>query len=364
MNGPGSNNTEQLNILILKPSSLGDVVQALPVLRMLKRALPQAGLWWWIDSAYQDLLKDDPDLTGLVPFPRRNWTTPAGLRTMAASLRQMRQIRPDVVIDLQCLLRSALAGWLANGKRYIGLDDRRELAHLFYDTAIPRPATDAHAVEWYLKVLDVLGIPVTWNFEWLPTRHATAEAIRQHHQCATQLWIALCPGARWPTKRWPVPYFAQTAKLIQAQTPNAKFVVLGAEADRTAAERISTELGDGCLNLAGQTSIPELIEWIRLARLVITNDSAPMHIAAAVGTPIVTVFGPTDPKRTGPYRARARVLTHSLPCMPCLREHCTWHVPLQCMHEIHPDQVAEAASELLQTTGCPVLPTTHHKQDQ
>lgn len=364
MNRPSTIHTGQLNILILKPSSLGDVVQALPVLRMLKRSLPQASLWWWIDTAYQDLLKDDPDLTGLVPFPRRNWNTSAGLRTTAASLWHMRQIRPDIVIDLQCLLRSALVGWLANGKRYIGLDDRRELAHLFYDTAIPRPGPAAHAVEWYLKVLDVLGIPATWDFEWLPTRRTIAETIRQRYQPTEQVWIALCPGARWPTKRWPVTYFAQTAKQILARFPGTRFVVLGSRADMPAADRIRTELGDCCLNLAGQTSIPELVEWIRLARLVISNDSAPMHIAAAVGTPIVTVFGPTDPKRTGPYRARARVLSLSLPCMPCLREHCTWHVPLQCMHEIRPDQVAEAASELLQTTGCPVLPTTLHKQDQ
>ncbi|HKS35842.1 MAG TPA: glycosyltransferase family 9 protein, partial [Verrucomicrobiae bacterium] len=167
-----------MRILILKPSSLGDVVQALPVLRLLKLHLPASEIYWWIDSRLSPLLEGDPDLAGLFPFERRRWSSPLHWGELFASVRRMRELKFDWVIDLQSLMRSGIFAWLANGSLTIGLEDRREGAAAFYDIAVPRPSFHTHAVDWYLNVLPVVGVPVHWNFTWLPPRERVAAELR------------------------------------------------------------------------------------------------------------------------------------------------------------------------------------------
>ena len=163
-----------MKILILKPSSLGDVVQALPVLRLLKRHYPGAEIFWWIESNLAGLLEGDPDLSGIFRFDRERWATPWHWGDIWKSIRALRQQRFDLIIDLQALARSGTVGWLANGKFFIGLHDARELAHGYYDVSVPRPSSQTHAVDWYLEVLRVIGVPVHDNFEWLPKRDTAA----------------------------------------------------------------------------------------------------------------------------------------------------------------------------------------------
>ena len=163
-----------MKILILKPSSLGDVIQALPVLRLLKLHWRDARIYWWIDSALAPLLAADPDLAGVVRFERRRWAKPRYWPEMCRSIRWLRAQKFDLVIDLQCLLRSAVFAWLANGKLLAGLDETREGARGFYDLAVPRKSFHTHAVDWYLSVLPPLGVPVHSGFEWLPARPAVA----------------------------------------------------------------------------------------------------------------------------------------------------------------------------------------------
>ncbi len=127
-----------MKILILKPSSLGDVIQALPVLRLLKLHFKDAEIFWWIDSALAPLLEGDPDLAGIVRFERQRWGKPQHWPEMFLSIRWLRAQKFDLVIDLQCLLRSAVFAWLANGKKLVGLDEVREGARGFYDLAVPR----------------------------------------------------------------------------------------------------------------------------------------------------------------------------------------------------------------------------------
>ncbi len=161
-----------MKILILKPSSLGDVIQALPVLRLLKLHFRDAEIFWWIDSALAPLLEGDPDLTGIVRFERKRWKSPRHWPEMLRSIRWLREQDFDLVIDLQCLARSGAFAWLADGKFLIGLDEVREGARGFYDAAVPRKTFHTHAVDWYLSVLPKLGVPVQQNFEWLPERLA------------------------------------------------------------------------------------------------------------------------------------------------------------------------------------------------
>jgi heptosyltransferase I len=349
-----------VKILILKPSSLGDVIHALPVLRLLKRHWPESRIHWWLDADLAPILEKDPDLAGLFRFQRQRWAAPHQWPEIAASLRAMRRERFDLAIDLQGLARSGLFAWLANAGLTVGLDNlregEREGARAMYDLTPDRALPQTHAVDRYLAVLPLLGVPVHWNFEWLPVRPEAARSVRlkwMPHGDATR-WIVLVPGASWNNKRWPAPYFAAVVKELQ-EIPDLRFVVLGGKDEWPLGETIAAAAPERALNLAGSTTLDEMIEWIRLSRLTITNDTGPMHVAAALNRPVVALFGPTNPWNTGPYRQMANVLQITrLPCVPCLKSHCTYSEPLACLHGITPDTVLEKARLALAAVSDPL----------
>ncbi|HUE35869.1 MAG TPA: lipopolysaccharide heptosyltransferase II [Candidatus Acidoferrum sp.] len=338
-------------ILILKPSSLGDVIHALPVLRLLKLHLRDAEIYWWIDASLAPLLEGDPDLTGIVRFERKRWSSPPGWPEMFRSVLWMRAQKFDWVIDLQGLLRSALFGWLARGKIFVGLDNRfeggREGANAFYDVAV-QSGDDKHAVERCLSVLPALEVPVHTRFQWLPERPQVAAGINaKWPEAGASRWIAIQPGARWPTKCWPTQNFADLVRLLAQKFPDVRFAVMGSEADKVSGQTISFGAPGRVLNLCGQTSLPEMVEWLRLCDLMITNDTGPMHAAAALGAPVVALFGPTDPRFTGPYGQLENVLRIELPCAPCFKSYCAWKNPLECLTAITPPRVFEFAEKKL-----------------
>ena len=346
-----------MKILILKPSSLGDVIQALPVLRLLKLHFRSAEIFWWIDSALAPLIEGDPALTGIVRFERKRWGRPRHWPEMLHSIRWMREQHFDLVIDLQCLARSGAFAWLANGKFLVGLDEIREGARGFYDVAVRRASFHTHAADWYLAVLPQLGVPVHKNFIWLPERPQIAAEVKRKWPSAfvsnpqsairnPQL-IALQPGARWPNKRWPAEKYAELVRLTADHFPAARFAILGDAGDRPLGEIISRAAPERCLNLCGATSLPEMIEWLRLCDLMVTNDTGPMHVAAALGKPLVAMFGPTEPRRTGPYGQLENVLHIELPCSPCLKSHCVWKNPGECLNAISPARVLAQVCRIL-----------------
>ena len=343
-----------MKILILKPSSLGDVIQALPVLRLLKLHFPNAEIFWWIDSALAPLIEGDPDLTGVVRFERKRWSRPQHWPEMLRSIRWLRAQNFDLVIDLQCLARSGAFAWLARGKFLVGLDEVREGGRGFYDVAVPRKSFHTHAVDWYLAVLPELGVPVHKKFSWLPERPAIAAEIKRKWPAENSKFkiqnsklILLQPGARWKNKRWPAKYFAELIRLLAPKFPHARFAVLGGDDDRPLGEIISQAAPERCLNLCGQTSLPEMVEWIRRCDLMITNDTGPMHVAAALVRPLVALFGPTERRRTGPYGQLENVLRLDLPCSPCLKPDCHFEKPEECLRALPPALVFERAQKLL-----------------
>ena len=350
-----------MKILILKPSSLGDVVQALPVLRLLKLHFRGAEIFWWIDSALAPLLEDDPDLAGVVRFERKRWKSPRHWPEMLRSIRRLREQNFDLVIDLQCLARSGAFAWLARGKFLVGLDEVREGARGFYDIAVRRASFHTHAVDWYLSVLPQLGVPVHNNFAWLPERPRVAAAVKRKWPGAfvfktqsairnPQL-IALQPGARWQTKRWPAGNLAELVRLTVKNFPATRFAILGDAGDKPPGEIISRAAPEQCLNLCGETSLPEMVEWLRLCDLMVTNDTGPMHVAAALGKPLVAIFGPTEPRRTGPYGHLKNVLRVELPCSPCFKGHCAYEKPNECLNAISPAMVFERVRKQLQPSA-------------
>ncbi|MGZ4961137.1 MAG: lipopolysaccharide heptosyltransferase II [Limisphaerales bacterium] len=340
-----------MKILILKPSSLGDVIQALPVLRLLKRHQPKSEIYWWLDANLVPLLDGDPDLAGIFPFQRKRWASAHRWPEIATSIRTMRAMKFDYAIDLQGLARSALFAWLSNADVLIGLDNPREGgregARAFYDLTPPRCAPGTHAVDRYAAVLPLLNVPIAWDFEWLPRRATVAAAVQSKWPIANEQWVLLVPGARWENKLWPVEHFAATVKLLAKDT-NLKFAVLGSGDDKQLGKTISSAVPGRVLDLTGQTSLHEMIEWLRLSRLVIANDTGPMHIAAALGKPTIALFGPTDPKSAGPFRQLDKVLQSDSPsCIPCLKGRCSYPERIACLKAITPELVAAKANQLL-----------------
>jgi len=331
-----------VRILILKPSSLGDVVNAIPVLRLIKRRDPAASVYWWINVELASLLEGDRDLDGVILFDRRHWGSPWRWPEAVASVRRVRRMGFDVVLDLQGLLRSGLMAWLANGAMTVGVDDPREGAPAFYDVRVPRPEGRPHAVDWCLAALGPLGAPVAWDFDWLPIRAEVVDAIRRRWPIGDHPWLAVQPGARWLNKRWPAEHFRALVRRLTQGRPDLRVAILGGAAERELAEAVRQGAPDRCLNLAGATTLWEMIEWIRLSSMMVTNDTGPMHIAAALGRPVVAVFGPTDPLRTGPYGQVGHVLQEALACAPCRQPRCRHDPPVECLTRLSPERVAEA----------------------
>jgi lipopolysaccharide heptosyltransferase I len=330
-----------VKILILKPSSLGDVVQALPVLRLLKRHLPQSEIFWWIETGLAPLLENDADLAGLVRFNRRRWAEPRNWARLFRSVRWARAQHFDWVIDLQCLARSAVFGWLTNGQLTVGLDEPREGARGFYDLIATRPSYYTHAVDWYLRVLDLLKVPIHWDFQWLPRRPDIEKTVRHKWPVDASRWVVLQPGARWLNKRWPIESFAELVRRLAASANEFRFAILGGAEDVSLGATIAQVAPDRCLDLTGKLSLPEMLEWIRLSEIMISNDTGPMHAAAAMGKPLVALFGPTEPRRTGPYGQLQNVLQEKLWCSPCMRPRCKNPMHLECLHKLTPSLVLE-----------------------
>ncbi len=294
------------------------------------------------------MLEGDPDLAGVIRFERDGWSDIRKWLAFWRSIQWARRESFDLVIDLQCLARSAIFGWLANGKLTIGLDESREGARAFYDLIVPRASYHTHAVDWYLGVLPLINVPVDWNFEWMPKRPDVATGVREKWpEIQVGRWLVLQPGARWFNKRWPVEHFAQLVRLLAPGHADLKFAILGGAEDEPLGRTIAQVAPDRSLNLAGKLSLPEMVEWIRLSELMVTNDTGPMHVAAALGTPVVGMFGPTEPARTGPYRQIEHALQLALPCVPCMKSRCAYYKPFECLRALPPSAVFENVGKRL-----------------
>ena len=321
------------------------------MLRLLKLHWPDSRIYWWLDSTLLPLLEGDPDLTGVVPFERRNWVAPTQLKKLWDTIRCLRAQQFDLVIDLQCLARSGALGWLANGQLYIGLDEKREGARGFYDLVVRRPSYLTHAIDWYLGVLDLLDVPVHTDFVWLPAKPEVAAAVCAKWPLTARKLVTLLPGARWPTKRWPTPNFAALIRILADENRELQFAILGGQDATNVGAELVNAAPARCIDLTGKTTLPEMVEVLRLSSVVVSNDTGPMHVAAALGRPVVALFGPTEPRRTGPYGQLENVLQARLDCVPCMRAVCRYREQLACMRAIAPETVAARVRQLVQDTG-------------
>jgi len=327
---------ERKRILIIKLSSLGDIFHALPAVHNLQVGL-DADVDWVTQPEYVELVKCFPMVSTVIPFPRRQFLSRAG-----ALIRAVRARRYDYVVDLQGLIKSAIVARVSRAGLRIGPSFQREGARFLYDAMAGRRNKDRHAVEENLDVVRYLGLPV------LPVvfpLHFPAPVVS-----GTAPRIALVPWSRRVNKNWPAPYFVEVARQIQKEF-GASIFLFGGKADQAGCEEMRRALvapaAEGCVvNLAGQTSLVEMGGWFSRMDLVLANDSGPLHMAVAQGVPVVALFGPTDPKRTGPYGAGHHVIRSGMDCCPCFGKDC--RLPqVECMERIRPEQVMGSVRDVL-----------------
>jgi len=333
-------------ILIVKPSSLGDVVHALPLVPLLRRRWPQARISWLVAPAYADLLRGVPGIDELIIFDRRRlgkaWRSLGALAGLLSLHADLRRRRFDLVIDLQGLFRS---GWLTYKTRApvrVGFRNAREMAWLFYTHRVELRCVDLHAVDRYLALAGAIGcetLPVHFDFSVrVEERQRVRSMLEAAGLPAGAPYAVLLPGAAWESKRWPAERFATLARALREQL-GLEVVAAGGDDARQPARQI------GCgADLTGKTSLRELTALLEMASLVVANDSGPMHIAAALGTPLVAIFGPTSPVRTGPYGRPECVVRAEVPCAPCYRRRCR---PLRCIEAVTVEMVLKAARRQL-----------------
>lgn len=307
------------NILLIKPSSLGDIVMALPALSSLRRSFPPARISWLVRPEFAPLIEGHPHLDEIILFDRkrlsRAWCSPAAFRGLISLVGDLRRRRFDVVLDLQGLFRSASLSWLSGCKQRVGPIWRKELAHHFYTTAIPPRLEWVHVIDYYLKVIEAMGgadLRVEFVLPEKPVAVAAARDLLSHHGVDSGGYAVIIPGSVQASKCWPAERFAALADRIAAEQGLA-VVATGSKAEIAAIEEVRRCAKRPIASLAGCTSLPELTEVLRMAKLVVSNDTGPGHIAAALGRPLVMLFSWSNPLRVGPYRRPECIVARDMP---------------------------------------------------
>lgn len=335
-------------VLIIKPSAIGDVVHTLPVLNLLRRHWPNAQISWLVTPECAGVVDRHPFLHEVIHFDRKGfvgaWRNPRAILALRELAQSLRKRAFDLVIDLQGLFRS---GWLSRTTHApvrLGLSDARELAGIFYTHRVDVGPRDQHAIERYLAVTEALGAgrgPVEFPF-------AVDEIDRQSIAAMVpERYAVLLPGANWVTKRWPVERFAALQRPLRERF-GLQTVIAGGPDDEELARQIPG------VNLVGKTTLRQLVALLEGADLVIANDSGPMHIAAALGRPLVVPFGPTNAARTGPYGRPDSVIRVGIECSPCYSRRCS-HI--SCLKWLEVDAVLDAAGKQIGHDSALSLPT-------
>ena len=295
------------NILIIKPSSLGDIVLALPALTALRKSFPEAKISWLIRPEFAPLLKNHPHLTETILFDRKflgkAWFHPRALASLLSLIWRLRRSKFDAVIDLQGLFRTASLAWLSGCKRRLGMAGARELAHIFYTHKVAQDRDCIHLVDYYLKMVQTTGASKTQVQFLLPVDSAAADAVNRLLKTKgiePGSFAVFVPTSAHRDKCWPVERFAALADKISSQF-GLSIIATGAASENSAVERLRSLANVPIANFAGATSLSELSALLKAARLVVSNDTGPGHIAAAEGAPLVLIFGRSNPARVAPY---------------------------------------------------------------
>lgn len=340
---------EPKKILIVLHGSVGDVTRALPLASLVRRRFPSAHLAWSVEPACYPLIEHFNAVDEIILFDRRSW--------MSATWPFLKKIRGrgfDLVLDLQRHLKSGLISRSTGARWRLGFhpSNAKEFNWLFNNRHLEAAGDEISKLDHYLKFAEHLGIaprPVQWEIALTPQDKLN---VRKHLASVRGEFAVLFAGARWESKRWFASQMTAAAQEL-GDRHGLSVVLLGGKEERAIAEEVSSALGSQSLNLAGRTSLREAVGIIARAKICIGPDTGLMHLAAAVGTPVVSLWGATDPQRTGPYGFETLVIKGQADCSPCHRKSCP--IGRVCMRSIGADAIMEKVALALGRKHKPIV---------
>jgi heptosyltransferase I len=351
----------QINrILIIQPSRLGDCIFSLPTVSALRKRFPDAYIAWLVDDRCQDIVTGNPDLNEVIVFERNRLLSAWKKKKLGEVWRFVQELKHslrskqfDLSIDVHGLFKSGILAYLSGAKYRIGSFNTvgmRELSYLF-SRPIPVTKDDHHVIDRHLAVVRYLGgkiedplFPISVPAE---DTKFILDLLAANGIAPDDTLVVIHPGAGWLTRRWYPDRFAAVADAL-SRTHQVKIAIIGGrgggKGETGLAESIMQMMHYPAVNLANKISIKQLVALLHRTNLFIGNDAGPLHIASAIGTPVIAIFGPTDPAVNGPYNKNSVVLRKDLPCSCCRKKKCK---TLACMAQIAVADVVKAAERIL-----------------
>jgi len=346
-------------ILVIKPSSLGDIIHTLPLVHALKRSFPESSIGWVVQKGFAPLLECDPAVDTVFPVFIPSTSDPqagrfayfqalkATMTTLKGLSHRLQGDPYDLILDLHASFRSGLLGRANPGGTRLGFKEAKEGNTFFQNRLVTVPEDVEHALEKNLVFADYLDCTVSAEDFYLCSGQDDDESVEyllaRKKMSAAQGLIYANPAARWETKFWSAAHWAELADRFYAlETP---IIFAGSGEDRGYIASITALMKTPAVVTAGECTLPQTAALLKRCALYIGLDSGPMHMAAMAGVPVVALFGPTHPRRVGPYGvAHAIVRAEELDCLECRKRRCA---QLYCMEKISVQMVSEAALALL-----------------
>jgi heptosyltransferase-1 len=343
--GPAGDSAPR-SILLLRTSALGDVVHCLPVASALRRAFPAARIAWVVEEPFLPLVASHPAVDEALPVALRRWRrrplAAVTRREVFAFLRRLRAVRAEVALELMGNHKGGILAALSGARRRIGAvrSARREPSSALWLNELVQTRGD-HAVDAALSLLSALDVePGTADF-------AAAALLpgATHDDAGTDAvgYVLLQPGAGWANKRYPVSWWGEVARALAAAGERVR-VLAGPEESALARGVVAVADAGVAVAALDPGGLEALARWLRGARLLLGGDTGPLHLAHALGVPVLALHGPTDPRRHGPYGAPERTLFVRLPCSFCYQR---LDETKACLLELTPARVAASALALL-----------------
>ena len=340
-------------ILILKFSALGDVVHTLPVAATLRKSLPDSHISWMVEERFQDILEGNPDIDEVIPLRtkvwRKNWNAKS-LGDILDTIKKLRQHKFDLVFDLHGLLKSGVIARLSGAPTRVGFhrkNCKEKLSTLFTNQKAPYMAGGLHVVDMYLKLLQtsLSKVEITKLFPLQVPDEADKNIehfFDQHPDLTARPVIAINPGAGFESKQWELDRFAKLADRI-AKELESNIMLTWGPGEKFKVQQISAHMQQQNW-IAPPTSILESIALYKRMALLVSCDSGPLHLGAALGIPTVSIFGPTDPVRNGAYGINHATVYKVLSCSFCWKKICPLGTK-ECMHQVTVDEVFQAVKQ-------------------
>jgi len=347
-------------VLIVKPSSLGDVVHTVPLVHAIKRCRPDCVIGWIVQQSFRPVIQHDPAVDEIIPISIPSTSEPAAsgsswLAALVATIRTVRTLRTrfkavpyDLALDLHASFRSGLLALANPSGRRIGFADAKELNTWFQHTTLSADAKKPHAVDKNMAFADFLGCPPKpEDYRLVTGREAqqkVAEFLKAEGINESDRLVYANPAARWKTKLWTIHAWAELADLL-TQRVGALVIFGGGPGDRALIREITGGMKQLSIPAAGRLALDEAIALIERCGVYVGVDSGPMHVAAFVGTPVVALFGPTDPAKVGPYGDGHRVIRlEELDCLACRKRSC---LERRCLEDLPASRVFEETVDLM-----------------